>query len=68
MKNWRNWLRGLIGAFIQAAATSISTIVVAPSTFNLQEGLGNVGAVALVSGIVGAALFLQKKPLPGVGA
>jgi len=68
MKDWRKWVRGLIGAFIQSGATSISVMIVDPTTFNIAEGLGNVGAVALVSGIVGAALFLQKKPLPGIGA
>lgn len=68
MKNWQNWVRGLIGAFVQGGATSVSTIIVAPETFNIGDGLGNVGWVALVSAIVGAALFLQKKPLPGLGA
>ena len=68
MKSWKNWVRGLIGAFIQGAATTVSTMIVDPDTFNIQEGLGNVGIIALVSGIVGAALFLQKKPLPGLGA
>lgn len=59
------WLRGLIGAFIQSGATVIATMIVDPETFNIATGLGNVGWVALVSGIVGAALFLQKQPLPG---
>ena len=68
MKSWKSWIRGLIGAFIQSAATSVSVMIVDPDTFNIQEGLANVGIIALVSGIVGAALFLQKKPLPGLGA
>ena len=68
MKSWKNWIRGLIGAFIQGGATTVSTMIVDPDTFNIQEGLTNVGIIALVSGLVGAALFLQKKPLPGLGA
>jgi len=67
LTDWRNWLRGLIGAFIQGGATSISTMIVDPQTFNIGDGLGNVMMVSLVSAIVGAALFLQKKPIPGVG-
>jgi len=65
MKNVGKWLRGLVGAFIQSATLTITTMIVDPETFNIGEGLANVGTVALVSGIVGAALFLNKKPLPG---
>jgi hypothetical protein len=43
-------------------------MIVDPETFNIGDGLSNVFMVSLVSAIVGAALFLQKKPLPGVGA
>jgi len=43
----------------------ISTMIVDPDTFNIQDGLGKVLMVALVSGGVAAALFLHKKPLPG---
>jgi len=67
MKKWQNWVTGLIGAFIQGGATSISTMIVDPETFNIGDGLSNVGTVALVSAIVGAALFLKNKPLPGLG-
>ena len=60
------WLRGLVGAFIQAAATSISTTIVAPESFNFGDQISNLAWVALVTGIVGAALFLQRRPLPGI--
>lgn len=65
MKEIGKWARGLLGAFIQSASVVISTMIVDPETFNIEDGLAKVGIVALVSGIVGAALFLQKKPLPG---
>jgi len=60
-----NWARGLIGAFIQGATLTITTMIVDPDTFNIDTGVRKVMIVALVSGIVGAALFLQKRPLPG---
>lgn len=68
MSAWKDiglWARGLLGAFIQGSSTVFATMVVDPDTFNIETGLAKVGWVALVSGIIGAALFLQKKPLPG---
>ena len=65
MKDFRNWVRGLLGAFIQSASLVITTMIVDPETFNIETGLAKVGWVALVSGGIGAALFLQKRPLPG---
>ena len=67
MKKLGNWMRGLIGAFIQAAATSITTTIVAPESFNFGDQINNTLTIVVVSGVVGAALFLQKKPLPGIG-
>jgi len=58
------WARGLVGAFIQSAATVITVMIVDPATFNIADGLANVGIVALFSGGLGAALFLSKHPLP----
>lgn len=58
------WARGLIGAFIQGGATTITVMLVDPQTFNIETGLAKVGLVALVSGGLGAALFLSKHPLP----
>ncbi len=65
VKNIGKWLRGLVGAFIQSASATVSVMLVDPETFNIETGLGKVGTVALVSGVVGAALFLNKRPLPG---
>lgn len=58
------WARGLVGAFIQSAATVVTVMLVDPQTFNIETGLAKVGIVALVSGGLGAALFLSKHPLP----
>lgn len=58
------WARGLVGAFIQGGATTITVMIVDPQTFNIETGLAAVGLVALVSGGLGAALFLSKHPLP----
>jgi len=63
--DFKKWARGLLGAFIQGFTVVISTMIVDPDTFNIQDGLGKVLMVALVSGGVAAALFLHKKPLPG---
>lgn len=62
--NWRQWLRGLIGAVVNSAANSITVVIVDPINFNLQNGAGKLGTVALVSAVVGAALYLKEHPLP----
>lgn len=61
---WRTWLHGLIGAFIQSGATAVSVMVIDPAKFNLEEGLANIGKLMLVSGIIGAALYLKSSPVP----
>ena len=62
--NWKLWLKGLISAGIGGGATVLSTIIVAPEVFNLDEGLGKVFAVAGVSALVSVANYLKKSPLP----
>lgn len=59
-----NWAKGLAAAFITGAANAVVLLVADPATFNLTDGLGKVGLVALVSGIVGAAAYLKQSPLP----
>lgn len=61
---WQKWLKGLISAIIGGAANSITVMVVEPTSFNLQEGLLKLGAVALVSAIVAGAMYLKQSPLP----
>ena len=36
------WARGLVGAFIQGGATTITVMIVDPQTFNIADGLGFV--------------------------
>ena len=62
--NWYDWLRGLIGGFIGGAANSVSAVIIDPATFNLQAGLSKLVSLAVVSGIVSAALFLAHSPIP----
>jgi hypothetical protein len=61
---WRTWLHGLLGAFIQSGATAVSVMVIDPQKFNLGEGLANIGKLMLVSGLIGAALYLKSSPVP----
>lgn len=62
--DWMKWLKGLISAIIGAAANAITVVIVDPMAFNLNEGAGKLGMVALVSGIVAAAFYLKQAPLP----
>lgn len=64
--DWRLWLKGLIAAVISSAANSISVLVADPQHFNpgAAGGMRNLGIVALVSAIVGAALYLKQSPMP----
>ncbi len=61
---WSLWGRGLISAAIGGASTAVTTMIVAPSEFNFEEGLGKVAAVAGVSAIVAVANYLKSSPLP----
>ncbi|HLI30100.1 MAG TPA: hypothetical protein VKV79_03240 [Terriglobia bacterium] len=64
--NWRIWLKGLIAAVVSSAANSISVLIADPHHFNpgAVGGFRNLGLVALVSAIVGAALYLKQSPVP----
>ncbi|MGH9406350.1 MAG: hypothetical protein ACRD3D_11015 [Terriglobia bacterium] len=66
MGDWRVWLKGLFAAIVSSAANSISALVADPRHFSpgVTGGLRNLGIVALVSAIVGAALYLKQSPVP----
>lgn len=59
------WLKGLLSAIIGGAANSVTVMIVDPMAFNLETGLKKVGTVALVSGILSAAMYLKQSPMPG---
>lgn len=62
--DWKTWLKGLIAAIINGAATGVSTYIVAPDQFNLEEGFSKLFTVIVISAIFGAALYLKQSPLP----
>lgn len=68
LKSWEMWVKGLIAAIIGGAANAVTTVIVAPETFNFQEGLGKLGAVVASSSIVSAALYLKQSPVPATDA
>lgn len=59
------WVKGLISAAIGGAANAVTVMVVDPMAFNLNDGLGKLGSVALVSAIVAVAMYLKQSPVPG---
>lgn len=64
MEKWRNWLKGMISAAIGAAANTVTVMIVAPETFNINEGLHKVFTVAAVSAFVAVCNYLKQSPLP----
>lgn len=59
------WIKGLIAAIISGAANAITVAIVDPVEYlHSEHSLRKLGAVALVSGIVGAAMYLKQSPLP----
>lgn len=66
--NTRIWLHGLGAAFIGGAGTSLATIVVDSSKFNLTTliGFGHVLIVAVVAGLISAGGYLKQSPLPSM--
>jgi hypothetical protein len=63
--NWKLWGRGLIAAMVNSIASSIVVVIVDPTKFNLfQGGAIELGQVAVVSALVGAALYLKQHPDP----
>ena len=73
--HWKNplvWFRGLLSAFIGGGAGAIGSgfisVAQTPKEYNFQDGLHNllvmIAGTFVLSGIVTAAAFLQKSPLP----
>jgi hypothetical protein len=60
------WIKGLVAAIVGGAANAITVIVVDPINFNLAEGFGKVGQVAIVGALIAAAAYLKQSPIPEV--
>lgn len=59
------WLKGLIAAFIGGGATIVSSMVIAPDTFNIHD-LKKLGQLAIASGIINACMYLKQSPIPNI--
>lgn len=57
--SWQAWAKGLLAAFISAAATGASGAAI-----TRLGDLRGVGVMALVSGVMGAILYLKQSPIP----
>lgn len=64
LNDWKVWLKGLIHAGISGGTVAISTMIIAPETFNIHDGLGKLFMAAGTSAIVSIAKYLSTKPLP----
>ena len=64
LADWRNWIKGLIAAGISGCANAITVTIVDPENFNLSDGCNKLVSVAVVSAIVGVAMYLKQSPLP----
>lgn len=62
--DWKTWAKGLFSAAIGGAANSITVMVIDPLQFNFNDGLGKLAAVAGISAVVSAAMYLKSSPLP----
>lgn len=69
MGSLRTWINGVIGGFIGAAANSITLLIIDPLKFSPASagGWGPLGLSVLISGSVGAALYLKNHPTPWDG-
>jgi hypothetical protein len=60
----KKWFYGLFSTAISAAANTVVVMIVAPETFNIDEGLSKVFTVAGISALVAVANYLRQSPLP----
>lgn len=64
MKNWKNWLAGLIASVVNGFASGVVLVVVDPTDFNLNEGFPKLAMTSAVLGLLGAANYLKQSPIP----
>lgn len=58
------WKHGLYSGIILGIAHSITPVVIDPKTFNLTDGFKSLITLIIASGVMGAATYLMKSPLP----
>jgi hypothetical protein len=71
---WETWVYGLVAGFIgggaQAVVATVTVTAIAPDKFNLGAQLHNFLILAAVtftaSGLLSAAAYLAKSPLPQI--
>lgn len=70
--NWRDWITGVVGGFIGGGAgavtSAVSMLVVDPNYVATHGAniLKIMSMTFLVSGLLGAALYLKQHPTPDV--
>lgn len=63
------WIKGLAAAIISAASNAVVLALADPSKFNpSRAGWHDLGIVALLSAITGAAAYLKQSPVPSAPA
>jgi hypothetical protein len=70
--NLKVWIKGFFAAAVSGGANGIITgfaaIGIDPDHFNLQAGVGHTlqigGVAAVISAILGVALYLRQSPIP----
>jgi len=60
------WLHGLAAVFIGGAASSITAVIIKPEAFNLGAQWRETLALAGVNGLIMAAAYLKKSPVPPI--
>lgn len=66
MKTMLIWIKGLCAAIVSAASNAVVLAIADPSKFNPSRvGWHDLGIVALLSAVTGAAAYLKQSPVPG---
>lgn len=65
-RTWRFWLRGLMAAAINGAASGVVLVIAEPEHFNIYDGREKLLMTSMVLGLLAAANFLKEHPIPDV--
>jgi hypothetical protein len=60
----RTWVHGLLATLLNGIATGSTLIIADPATFNLGAGWRRLAIVSGLTGLLGAANYLKRSPLP----